>query len=193
MAIDQTRDKIVDAAERLFSKFGFHKTSMDEIAKVSRKAKGSLYYHFASKEDLFRQVVSNELVNFKNQMSLIIDDNNLKASEKIKLILITRMRVVNEAANYHDTLKADFFEHYDFIDDLRIEHDKWEKSILKDLIIQGVESGEFTTNLDVDELLEMYLMLVKGLEIPFFLQNKYKKYYSSFEKLIDIFIKGLKP
>jgi len=54
MSIETTKETIVSVANRLFSRFGFHKTSMDEIAKVARKAKGSLYYHFASKEDLFR-------------------------------------------------------------------------------------------------------------------------------------------
>ncbi|HEY9222068.1 MAG TPA: TetR/AcrR family transcriptional regulator [Lutibacter sp.] len=192
MSLENTRNIILNVANNLFSKFGFHKTSMDEIAKIARKAKGSLYYHFASKEDLYKEVVSNEIVKFKSEMSLILDKENIRASEKIKLILVKRMEVINEAANYHDTLKADFFEHYDFIDDLRNEHDNWEKSILKNLIIQGVESGEFMENLNIDELLEMYLMVVKGLEIPFFLQDKYEKHQPSFEKLIEVFIKGLK-
>ena len=56
MSIDDTKESILSVATRLFSRFGFHKTSMDEIAKIARKAKGSLYYHFASKEDLFREV-----------------------------------------------------------------------------------------------------------------------------------------
>ena len=62
MALDDTRKKILSVASKLFSKFGFHKTSMDEIAKIARKAKGSLYYHFASKEELFKEVVSKEIV-----------------------------------------------------------------------------------------------------------------------------------
>ena len=37
---------------------------MDEIAKIARKAKGSLYYHFASKEELFKEVKWNEYFNY---------------------------------------------------------------------------------------------------------------------------------
>ena len=40
MSLENTRDKILSVANNLFSKFGFHKTSMDEIAKIARKAKG---------------------------------------------------------------------------------------------------------------------------------------------------------
>ncbi len=175
MAIIDTRSKIITVATRLFSRFGFHKTSMDEIAKIARKAKGSLYYHFASKEDLFIEVVSIEIVSLKGQLIAITEDPNLRPSEKIKKYLITRMEVLNTAANYHETLKADFFEHFDFIDDLRHELDEWEKNNLKKIILEGVDHGDFAVVGEVDVLLDVFIMVFKGLEIPFFLQNKYEK------------------
>jgi len=191
MAKEETRKKIVTIANKLFSKFGFHKTSMDEIAKLSRKAKGSLYYHFKSKEDLFKQIVLNEITNLKKQLSIVITDDKLSASEKIKSYFIVRMDVLHHASNYHETLKADFFEHFDFIDDLRKELDDWEKENIKRIIIQGIESKEFKIDGDIDALLDMYIMVLKGLEIPFFIQDRYKKYVHCFDDLTRIFTKGL--
>jgi AcrR family transcriptional regulator len=193
MHIDNTKNKIVSVATKLFGRFGFHKTSMDEIAKIARKAKGSLYYYFASKEELFKEVVSIEIVNLKNQLSIIVNNTNLSASEKIEKYLIKRMEVLNEAANYHETLKADFFEHFDFIDDLRNELDEWEKTNLKKIIIQGVDMGEFAVIDDIEVLLDVFIMVLKGLEIPFFLQDKYEKYSPHFESLMGILTKGLAP
>lgn len=191
MAIEGTRDKILSVANRLFSRFGFHKTSMDEIAKIARKAKGSLYYHFASKEDLFREVVSKEIANLKSHLSVIFEDTESSASKKLTNYLVKRMEVLNEAANYHETLKADFFEHFDFIDDLRTEFDNWEKDNLKIIIREGVKSKEFADVKDMDALLDVLLMVLKGLETPFFLQNKYNKYAPYFEGLTQILTKGL--
>ena len=191
MSIDNTKESILGVANKLFSRFGFHKTTMDEIAKIARKAKGSLYYHFASKEDLFREVVSIEMANLKNQLSFIVNNPDLNSSEKVKKYLVKRMEILNSAANYHETLKADFFEHFHFIDDLRIELDAWEKENLKKLILQGVETGEFAIIGDIDVLLDVFIMVIKGLEIPFFLQNKYVKYAPLFEGLIGILTKGL--
>jgi len=191
MSIDNTKESILSVADKLFSRFGFHKTSMDEIAKIARKAKGSLYYHFASKEDLFKEVVSKELINLKNQLSVIVENTDLSASGKMKKYLIKRMEVLNDAANYHETLKADFFEHFHFIDDLRTELDAWEKENLKKIILQGAEKGEFTIIGDIDVLLDVFIMVIKGLEIPFFLQNKYVKYAPHFESLIGILTQGL--
>jgi len=191
MALDDTRKKILSVASKLFSKFGFHKTSMDEIAKIARKAKGSLYYHFASKEELFKEVVSKEIMNLKDQLSVIIDNSDLSASGKIKTYLIKRMEILNDAASYHETIKADFFEHFDFIDDLRNELDKWEKENLRKIILRGVETKEFAAIGDMDVLLDVFIMVLKGIEIPFFLQNKYEKYSPYFEGLMGILTKGL--
>ncbi|MGE4290557.1 MAG: TetR/AcrR family transcriptional regulator [Salinivirgaceae bacterium] len=191
MSIDETKESILSVADKLFSRFGFHKTSMDEIAKIARKAKGSLYYHFASKEELFKEVVSIEMINLKNQLSFIVNNPDLTSSEKVKDYLVTRMEILNSAANYHETLKADFFEHFHFIDDLRTELDAWEKENLKKIILQGAENGEFAIIGDIDVLLDVFIMVIKGLEIPFFLQNKYVKYAPHFEGLIGILTKGL--
>jgi len=191
MALDDTRKKILSVANRLFSRFGFHKTSMDEIAKIARKAKGSLYYHFASKEELFKEVVSKEIMSLKDQLSVIINNSDLSASDKIKMYLIRRMEILNDAANYHETLKADFFEHFDFIDDLREELDEWEKENIKKILLQGVETKEFAAIGDMDVLLDVFIMVLRGLEIPFFLQNKYEKYSPYFEGLMGILIKGV--
>ena len=191
MALDDTRNKILSVANKLFSRFGFHKTSMDEIAKIARKAKGSLYYHFASKEELFKEVVSKEIMSLKDQLSVIINNSDLSASDKIKKYLFRRMEILNDAANYHETLKADFFEHFDFIDDLREELDEWEKENIKKILLQGVETNEFTAIGDMDVLLDVFMMVLRGLEIPFFLQNKYEKYSPYFEGLMGILIKGV--
>jgi AcrR family transcriptional regulator len=49
----QTRIELVDAAERLFSKQGFHATSLDAVAAEAGFTKGAVYSNFESKEDLF--------------------------------------------------------------------------------------------------------------------------------------------
>lgn len=187
-----TKDKIINVASKLFSRYGFYKTSMDEIAKIARKAKGSLYYHFKSKEELFTAVVASEIQNLKTELSVIIDNKNLKADEKMRQYLIKRMEVLNSATNYHETLKADFFEHFDFIDKLRTKLDRWEKQQIKTIILQGVDENIFEPqNGNIEVLLDVFIMVLKGLEIPFFLQKKYSDLRPHFNGLLRILINGL--
>lgn len=58
--MNQQKDKkqiILDIATRIFSRYGYNKTSLDEIAAEAGIAKGTVYYYFPSKEELFINVV----------------------------------------------------------------------------------------------------------------------------------------
>jgi AcrR family transcriptional regulator len=189
--VDDTRNKIIAVASKLFGRYGFYKTSMDEIAKIARKAKGSLYYHFTDKKELFRVVVSTEMENFKEKMSEVVNDNSLTPTQKIKKYLLLRMEILNEAVNYHETLKADFFEHFDFIDDLRTNLDNWEKQQIGKMFEEGIKTGEFEPAGDLNILMDVFMMVLKGLEIPFFIQGNYTKYSPYFDDMLNILIKGI--
>jgi len=189
--VDDTRNKIIAVASKLFGRYGFYKTSMDEIAKIARKAKGSLYYHFTDKKELFRVVVSTEMENFKEKMSEVVNDNSLTPTQKIKKYLLLRMEILNEAVNYHETLKADFFEHFDFIDDLRTDLDNWEKQQIGKIFEEGIKTGEFEPAGDLTILMDVFMMVLKGLEIPFFIQGNYTKYSPYFDDMLNILIKGI--
>ncbi len=188
--IEKTREKILQVADKLFGHYGFYKTSMDEIAKIARKAKGSLYYHFASKEELFKEVVAKEIQNLKHELNEIVN-SNLNAKDKIKAYLIKRMQIVENASNYHETLKADFYEHFDFIDGLRNDLDNWEKNKTGQIINEGIENGEFMEMQNTKVILDVFIMVLKGLEIPFFIQGKYKELEPYFDDMLGILIRGI--
>jgi AcrR family transcriptional regulator len=188
--MEATKNKILIVASKLFARYGFYKTSMDEIAKISRKAKGSLYYHFASKEELFKEVVAKEITNLKKELN-IVTELTINSKEKIKKYLVKRMEVLNSAANYHETLKADFFEHFDFIDDLREELDEWEKSKIGQILEEGIKNGEFLEIRNKEVILDVFIMVLKGLEIPFFIQNKYSSLEPYFDDMLGILIRGI--
>jgi AcrR family transcriptional regulator len=52
-----TREQILDAALRLFSERGFARTSVRDIAQVAGITDAAIYYHFASKRDLFEALI----------------------------------------------------------------------------------------------------------------------------------------
>src|SRR3954447_12364813 len=63
---NESREAIVAAAERLFLERGFGSVSMDELAEAAGVARRTLYNQFASKEEIFRQMllrVSGQLEN----------------------------------------------------------------------------------------------------------------------------------
>ena len=57
MPRDQRRTQLLETAIPMFTQNGFHATSMDDIATAAGVTKPVLYQHFASKEDLYDEVV----------------------------------------------------------------------------------------------------------------------------------------
>ncbi len=54
---ERTRDRIIEAAHRLFIERGYHGTSMRQIAEQAGLALGGIYNHFTGKEDIFVTVM----------------------------------------------------------------------------------------------------------------------------------------
>jgi AcrR family transcriptional regulator len=60
-ADDARRRALLDAAAGVFARYGFRKTSMDEVAQAAQISRPGLYLRYATKEALFRAVVHNVL------------------------------------------------------------------------------------------------------------------------------------
>ncbi len=57
MEADKIKDSIKRAAQDLFRKFGYHKTSVNEIAKKAKIAKATIYKYFNSKEEVLHSLL----------------------------------------------------------------------------------------------------------------------------------------
>ena len=182
MADTDVKQQILESATLYFSKYGFHKTTMDEIARHIHKAKGVLYYYFKSKEELFREVLKQELGRLKATMAKIVNSSG----NSIALLtdyMLTRFRLLNGAVNYHETLKADFFEKYHFVKDVRDDFENFEIRQLTTIIERGNEEG-FLMVQNVKSTVDVAMMILKSVEIPLFLQDKYSEYENTLQELM---------
>jgi len=83
------RDRLINAAVSVFSKNGFYKASMDDIAAEAKVAKGTLYYYFKNKSELFKTVVV-EGINFLTDDLVKIVNNSNDSIENIIRSLIKK-------------------------------------------------------------------------------------------------------
>ena len=58
---DPRRLALLDAAFAVFVRYGYRKTSMDEVARAAHLSRQGLYLHFSSKDELFRATVEHAL------------------------------------------------------------------------------------------------------------------------------------
>lgn len=83
------REALLDAAETLFAKNGYHGVSIRDVASEANLTLGRLTYHFGTKEEMFRQVVSRRAQEYVDridasiQQCLATADNECPLPEQI--------------------------------------------------------------------------------------------------------------
>jgi len=189
MTKDQTKEKILIVAARLFGKYGFKKTTVDEIANTAHKAKGSVYYYFKSKEELFLAVVTNEINILKAGLTRVIVDSQ-DATGMIRNYLINRMVLMKDALNYHESLKAGFNDDFAFLTECREDFLRFEIELMKAILDRGVREKKFMIR-DTQATAQVIVLAIKAIEIPFHHQHKIAEFEHTITELLDILIKGL--
>ena len=166
---EEVKNSIIAVARQIFSRFGFKKTTMDEIAIASRKGKSSIYYYFESKEDIFQAVVEKEASMLKRELQEAIKPIS-DPREKLKVYVLVRMNTLKKLANYYDAIRSEYLSHLDFVENIRKKYDDEEISMVEAILKEGAEKMEL--NIENTRLAAIAIVTaMKGLEIPMFWQN----------------------
>jgi|CXWK01.1.fsa_nt_gi AcrR family transcriptional regulator len=84
------RDTILDAAESLLGRYGYRKTTMDDIAREARIGKGTTYLHFRSKEEVFLTTIDRIVDRLCERLRLIaVGPGTL--NERLEAMLVDRV------------------------------------------------------------------------------------------------------
>lgn len=184
------RNNIVSIASDVFEKFGFKKTTVDDIAQALRKGKSSIYYYFKSKEDIFKAVVEKEADAHRAEINRIME-SNLNTIEKLKSYVKARMLAVKVMANYYTLIRNNDVSNLDLIEKLRAKYDTEELSIIKRLLNEGMDNGLFKVK-DIELSSIALLTAMKGLEFPLFIDSpKADNLDKILDDMLDILFYGL--
>jgi len=83
--VKNRKEQILIAAMKVFNRKGYHSTTMDDIVKESRLSKGTLYWHFKSKKELFFNLFDYCMNSYVEEINKIISDN-ISFEENLKRI-----------------------------------------------------------------------------------------------------------
>lgn len=93
--MNKTKRAIFDSAIKVFSTYGYEGATVDEVAVTAGVAKGTLYYHFKGKEDLFNFIISEGINFIKDAVDASLSDIN-DPIEKIKMSAKVQLKYVYE-------------------------------------------------------------------------------------------------
>ena len=89
----ETRDLLLQAAEKIFARDGYEGAELGEIAALAGRTKGAIYAHFKSKEDIFLALVEHHTLRYRAQMAELLAkstsiEGNMAAFRKFTLNLL---------------------------------------------------------------------------------------------------------
>lgn len=152
---EERKNEILDVAERLFGEKGFDNTSTNDILQEIGIARGTLYYHFKSKEDILDAMIERMTEQLLAKASAIAAKEEIPVLQRLTLTIMS-LNVNNEVGRevmkqVHRPQNA-------------LMHQKMQEKLLKGvnplmtgLIMEGIEQGLCHTDYP-KEAIEMVML-----------------------------------
>src|SRR5918993_5478952 len=87
---EEVHEAILDATDQLLARYGYRKMTMDDIAQEVGIGKGTIYLHFASKEEVTLSHVDRIVERLKERLRKIAR-SDATAAERLRSMLLTRV------------------------------------------------------------------------------------------------------
>lgn len=185
-----TRDRILGAAFTLFGRYGFKRTSMEDIATEAGLSRTALYLQFRSKEDIFRELAAglHEQALLGAEGALDGDqklaDRLLAAVEAKTLKMIEIIQVSPHGSELMD-------EKNRLCGALATDSEQRFQAVLTRALARADEAGEIDlggAGLSAPQAAELFAHAITGLKGPGVTVARYRTRLASF---VAVFIRGL--
>lgn len=187
--MNKTKRKIFEASMKLFAEKGYDATSIEEITATVGVAKGTLYYHFTSKEEIFNFLVEEGMKLLHNSIDIKTTKLNNEI-DKIKAIILIQIKIVAKYENLITILLSQFWGKEERNKKCKQHIFEYIKKI-EDIVREGIEKGEIKAGNPQVIASEIYGLICSSLVYKTRLENEFDimRLYYEFEETI---IKGLK-
>ncbi|MEZ4805353.1 MAG: TetR/AcrR family transcriptional regulator [Bacteroidia bacterium] len=156
---DSRRKEILEKSTECFIKFGFNKTTLDEIGDAIGFNKAALYYYYKNKEELFLQVVNNQLTIGLNKLqSDLVDFPDTE--EKILKYLWNRTQVYSNIRRLTSLSNENLLDLNDTFEKIYAPYKKYEINFLKNILAQ---TNKHKSAKEIEEFSVLLIDLVNAI------------------------------
>ncbi len=194
MTTNDTKERIIKAARRLFSTKGFLDATTKEIAEEARVAEVTLFRHFSSKENLFEEVLRD--YSFLPELRLILE--HVKDMHFEEALLLIAGRFMDALKARKDIIRIIQSEVYRYPDKVQVIYHRMIDEFIKTLgdYLKGLKEQGIIRDVDNAYTARAFMGLIFSLfnmqEI--LMRSRYKKddEQAIIAAYVDIFIRGIK-
>ena len=169
--------KLMEKSQELFWELGYNAVSMDQIAAETGISKMTIYKYYNSKEDLFIEVLKNNVEYHTNMIMGKIDEKH-NTFDKIEFIYKYSMDLVKQ---YPITLLKDIIERKGILEKVITIKQDMTLPIWRHILEEGIRKKEIR-DMDIDFVSELLMNLpsaVKNMK-SLVKENKQHEFYESF-------------
>jgi len=153
------RRRLLEAAAQCFSKVGFAKTTVEEIARVAGVSKGLLYVHFSSKEALLEAVLAMTLEEWNDATWSRVKAEATDVRSSLRVMHRASIEYALRKPLLRRILDRDAYLLLSTVDaPAREGMDQWQRE-LTELVERGIEAGELRSSLDVSHAVDVIRLL----------------------------------
>ncbi len=189
-AKDKKKAALLAAARDVLGRYGFKKTTLEDIAEKAGMAKTSVYYYFESKKDILIAVANMELSRMMARMRAAVEK---APTPEEKLIGLVQARY-----SFLQEIKAAPGLSVENLQEMRslvsAERDRFlgaEIELLKEIIMDGISKDIFTV--DDPELFALVAISgLRGLDETFMLYGKSNRIAEGIKGQTNMIIYGIK-
>jgi len=186
---EEKLESILDTAKKMFARYGLRKTSLEEVARMARVAKATIYNYFENKDHVYLEVLRREIDDVIKQVSLSVEQA-ASPVDKFRVFVHAKFHYMKEAINILnldregiDKLLPKTAEIYDSLFKREVE-------IIRCILDLGVNEGVFRIK---DDLLTAQAIsyALKGFELNWLVQESDKQIEDYLHPLTDVVFKGI--
>ncbi len=186
---DEMKEQIIAAAREIFARFGYKKTTMDDIAASIYKAKSSIYHYFGSKEDIFKEVIEREAERIHHEITIAVRKKTTPTA-KLTTYFSTAQELITETEYYFRVLMDEWYEIFDFTRNMKLRNEEVGIDMLASILQEGNEVGEFAVE-NPRECAVAITIAHQGFLIPSGLIGSAHKSPASLDIFLNLLLHGL--
>mgnify|MGYP005843578837 CR=1 FL=1 len=179
--------KILEFCENYFMKYGFHKTTMDEIAKELRISKKTIYKHFSTKDELIRAVFVRIRNDLGGRIETIINSDGDAIIKLYKISDLFSKRVATISNKWLNDLQFYAPDIWQEVNDFRIKIMQKNMTLL---VEQGKSEG-LINNFPTNIIMGVLISSVQGVVNPEFVLHNNISIGKAGETVLEIVFSGI--
>lgn len=190
-----TKDKILSVSKAHFASKGYEGTSMSIIAEGVGIRKPSLYSHYSSKADIFKDVLTLDFETHLLFVKEILSNKNRSAVENLYTLFMEHLpgdeKMVMDNEFYYRFFKYPPVDIEEYTIGRYREADQKIFEMFDAVVKEGKEQGDIDSTLSSRQIYELYFMMVDGIDTMSMLYN-FEAAKKSSENVWQVFYRGIK-